>query len=161
MDQSRQKESVNTFLIAGLFVRIVFKESRRNSMLLIRSFEPFRTEQAGESLFFQLVFLIMVSYFPASVKLNTERRTERGEARDRSLPESRDRSRAGPDRPTPAPRSGQSRRSAILQKHAPPANRERYFSVRVTASVVTVWPRLSVTSQQSCRPFVAATAVKV
>ena len=54
MDQSRQKESVNTFLIAGLFVRIVFKESRRNSMLLIRSFEAFRTEQAGESLFFQL-----------------------------------------------------------------------------------------------------------
>ena len=54
MDQSRQKESVNTFLIAGLFVRIVFKESRRNSMLLIRSFEPFRTEQTDESLFFQL-----------------------------------------------------------------------------------------------------------
>ncbi|MCI6617362.1 MAG: hypothetical protein MSD82_00735 [Prevotella sp.] len=45
---------INHFSIAELYVRIVFKEGGRNSMLLIPSFEPFRIDAPERDLFFQL-----------------------------------------------------------------------------------------------------------
>ena len=40
MDQ----QYINDFKIAELNIRIIFKESQRNSMRLLPSFEPFRAE---------------------------------------------------------------------------------------------------------------------
>ena len=54
MDQKHQGTSVNTFLVAEHVVRIVFNDTRRNNMRLLSSFEPFRTEEQGRDLFFQL-----------------------------------------------------------------------------------------------------------
>ncbi|MBR6962168.1 MAG: hypothetical protein IKH86_00915 [Prevotella sp.] len=47
--------SVNNFVIAEHYIRIIFKDTRRNNMSLLRSFEPFRTaESLSGGLFFQL-----------------------------------------------------------------------------------------------------------
>ena len=47
--------SVNNFVIAEHNIRIIFKDTRRNNMSLLRSFEPFRTaESLSGGLFFQL-----------------------------------------------------------------------------------------------------------
>lgn len=54
MDVNHQERTHNTFLIADHLVKIVFKQSKKNDMLLIRSFEPFRTDKENSSLFFQL-----------------------------------------------------------------------------------------------------------
>jgi hypothetical protein len=48
-------DNTNNFRIADLNVRIIFKESRYNSMRLLPSFEPFRVGQfTDDDLFFQL-----------------------------------------------------------------------------------------------------------
>lgn len=54
MDVNHQERTHNTFLIADHLVKIVFKQSRKNDMHLVRSFEPFRTDKENSSLFFQL-----------------------------------------------------------------------------------------------------------
>ncbi|MBR1469158.1 MAG: hypothetical protein IJ605_03480 [Prevotella sp.] len=46
--------SVNNFRIAEHPIRIIFKESDRNGMHLLPSFEPFRSEETVEKPFFQL-----------------------------------------------------------------------------------------------------------
>lgn len=47
--------SVNNFVIAEHNIRIIFKDTRRNNMSLLRSFEPFRTDESlSGGLFFQL-----------------------------------------------------------------------------------------------------------
>lgn len=47
--------SVNNFVIAEHYIRIIFKDTCRNNMSLLRSFEPFRTaESLSGGLFFQL-----------------------------------------------------------------------------------------------------------
>lgn len=46
--------SVNHFVIADHNIRIIFKDTSRNNMLLLRAFEPFRTEKLSGGLFFQL-----------------------------------------------------------------------------------------------------------
>lgn len=45
---------INDFKIAELNIRIIFKESQRNSMRFLPSFEPFRAEIDTNDIFFQL-----------------------------------------------------------------------------------------------------------
>ena len=45
---------INNFRIADFNVQIVFEESRYNSMSLLHSFEPFRSDEAEGDLFFRL-----------------------------------------------------------------------------------------------------------
>lgn len=49
-----EPQLINDFRIAELNVRIVFKESQRNSMRFLPSFEPFRSEIDTDDIFFQL-----------------------------------------------------------------------------------------------------------
>ena len=49
-----EPQLVNDFNIAELNIRIQFKESQRNSMRLLPSFEPFRAEIDPDNLFFKL-----------------------------------------------------------------------------------------------------------
>ena len=49
-----EPQLINDFNIAELNIRIEFKESQRNSMRLLPSFEPFRAENDPNNLFFKL-----------------------------------------------------------------------------------------------------------
>lgn len=60
MDQ----QYINDFKIAELNIRITFKESQRNSMRLLPSFEPFRAEIDSNDIFFQLTVDDTLKPFP-------------------------------------------------------------------------------------------------
>ena len=60
MDQ----QYINDFKIAELNIRIIFKESQRNSMRLLPSFEPFRAEIDSNDIFFQLTVDDTLKPFP-------------------------------------------------------------------------------------------------
>lgn len=60
MDQ----QYINDFKIAELNIRIIFKESQRNSMRLLPSFEPFRAEIDSNDIFFQLIVDDTLKPFP-------------------------------------------------------------------------------------------------
>ena len=55
---------INDFRIAELNIRIIFKESQRNSMRLLPSFEPFRAEIDSNDIFFQLTVDDTLKPFP-------------------------------------------------------------------------------------------------
>ena len=55
---------INDFKIAELNIRIIFKESQRNSMRLVPSFEPFRAEIDSNDIFFQLTVDDTLKPFP-------------------------------------------------------------------------------------------------
>lgn len=55
---------INDFKIAELNIRITFKESQRNSMRLLPSFEPFRAEIDSNDIFFQLTVDDTLKPFP-------------------------------------------------------------------------------------------------
>ena len=58
------QQYINDFKIAELNIRITFKESQRNSMRLLPSFEPFRAEIDSNNIFFQLTVDDTLKPFP-------------------------------------------------------------------------------------------------
>lgn len=58
------QQYINDFKIAELNIRITFKESQRNSMRLLPSFEPFRAEIDSNDIFFQLTVDDTLKPFP-------------------------------------------------------------------------------------------------
>lgn len=48
------RDSINDFNVAEFNIRIIFKDGQKNSIRLLPSFEPFRTDTATSNLFFQL-----------------------------------------------------------------------------------------------------------
>ncbi|MBR5656456.1 MAG: hypothetical protein IKW98_07225 [Prevotella sp.] len=59
-----EPQYINDFKIAELNIRIIFKESQRNSMRLLPSFEPFRAEIDSNNIFFQLTVDDTLKPFP-------------------------------------------------------------------------------------------------